>query len=467
MSVLYPQVGCSIRVLWEDFGSKTLPQLQQAYTIEAIPKSGKVSLNAYSQADTFEVEFDYNCFPFDPRCIKSAFLSVHVENMKSLVNGVRPVQITLKAPATYGDKHNTLLVGYADEESIMLNDSARTVTFKGRDYTSIFIDAKWPGKLIEKSSGLLDVILQKIIKQLPAAGDITLDNRTGIATLPNITKLSADLKKLANKGNTRAKETYWDVIQRVIGEAALIGFIEIDKLVLTNPRTLYNPDKAVQFIYGKNIQSLELNRKIGRTKNVNVVVQGITDTKEKKVDRVRIPKDAKTLPERGSDIFLDKVAPQGGVTPAPQLAPDLVFSVTGVKSHDWLIDKGEQIYLEHGRQQLEGSLTTYDLESVTGLDARSFSCFDLTKLRVGTPLLIVVDPDDLQFISQTSNIPRRTAYLVKKGYSTSVATSIATCLDKLSSTFYTKEVNFSFDAEGGFKIDVQFLNLIETAGQGL
>lgn len=466
MSVTYPQVACGIKILWEDFGSKTLPQLQQSYDISAIPLRGKVGLNSYRQADTFEVEFDYHCFPFDPRCIKSALVTVHVENMTKLVDGVRPAQITLKSPKVFGDAHNTMIIGFADEEGITFNDSSRTITFKGRDYTSIFIDAKWPGHLINKGIGTLDVVLANIMKQLPAAGEITLENRTGSTAFPNVSKQVQDFSKLTNKGNAKPKETYWDVMQRVIDAGAIIGFIELDKLVITKPKTLYDPNKAVQFVYGRNVQSLELTRKIGRTKNVNIVVQGVVK-KEKKVVKVRIPLEAKTLPEKGHDIYIDKVAPQGGVTPDKQIAPDLVFSVADAADKDRLIEIGENVFLEHGRQQLEGSLTTYDLESVTGLDARSFSCVDLTKLRVGTPLLIVVDPDDLQFISQTSNIARRTTYLLKKGYTNSVANAIATCLDKLSSTFYTKEVSYTFDAEGGFKIDVTFINLIETAGQGL
>jgi hypothetical protein len=62
------------------------------------------------------------------------------------------------------------------------------------------------------------------------------------------------------------KDKYWEVIQDLVGKAALVAYIELDELIIAKPRALYEGTNAKQFIYGKNLKSLEFKRKLGRVK---------------------------------------------------------------------------------------------------------------------------------------------------------------------------------------------------------
>lgn len=471
MGVYYPQVGATLRVVWEDFGNKASVLAQDVYTIAASPKRGRVNINSYTQADTFEIDFDYSCFPFDPRCIRSAQISIHMEDMGSLQNDLgQPQQIELRAdtPSAFGPvgkKGNALIIGFADDEGVTLNDSTRTINFKGRDYTSLFLDSPWPGGLIRKDLGPVDVVLKNILAQLPAAGDITLDNRTGIPVLPTL--VSLDLGRLAGKKNPQPKQNYWDVIQQVAAEAALIAYIELDKLVLTKPRTLYDRNKAVQFVYGKNIADLEFTRKIGRQKSFNIRVSSYSVEQKRKIV-VDIPKDALTLPGAGKEVLIEKVSVKGGVSDkTEEPAPYLSFFVADVANIPQLIARGEKIYEEIARQQIEGKFTTYDFEAKQGDNLLNATCFDLMKLRNGTPVSIEIAPEDLQFINREADVNRRTAFLLKRGYQPKTARALAESLQRFDTPFYTKEVSYSWSGNDAFRIDVDFLNFIETAGLGL
>lgn len=465
MSIYYPQAGASLRIVWEDFGSKaSLLGTNKVYTINVQPKRFNVDINTYTQADTFELELDYRCFPFDPRCIKSAAVSIHVENMESVYKDKELNLIKLKDPTTNPDDHNALLIGFADEEGVAFNDSARTVTFKGRDYTAIFIDARWPGKLIDKTSGRVDDVIKSIIKQLPAAGDITLDNRTGVFSLPIISKNVLDFGKLAGKSNADHKyDNYWSVIQRVAAEAALICYMEFDKLVLTKPRTLYDKSKAVQLFYGQNIKTLEFNRKIGKQKGFNVQVASYSIEKKQKIV-AKIPLDSNNLDNGGKEVLTQKVTTKGGVSETKEEpAPYLSFFVADVPDKDTLIERGEKIYEELARQELEGSLTTMEMLAPTERKAK----FDMTKLRNGTPLRVELAPEDLEFINKTSNKFLRVKRLIKQGFKTDVANALADTLSNFDTLFYTRSASFDFSIEKGLDIKVDFVNFIETAGLGV
>ena len=178
MTISYPQAAVVLRIVWEDFGTRS-PELSQVYTFEVLPKRVSVSLNNYKEADTFDVELDYRVFPLDPRFIRSCQITIHIENMERLVDERgKAVRIQPRAPST-GDKHNTVLMGFVDTHNIDLNDNTKTVLMKGRDFTSLYTDIPWTGKAVPLSQSV-DKVIEGIIAQLKTTGDIKVENRTGL-----------------------------------------------------------------------------------------------------------------------------------------------------------------------------------------------------------------------------------------------------------------------------------------------
>lgn len=459
MAIFYPQAAVTLRVVWENFGDDVNPLLKQVYTVTAQAKRVRVNINSYAEADTFELELDYKVFPFDPRAIKSLQVSIHMENMEALEddNGA-PKKIQ---PSS----ENVVFMGFADEDEMTFNDSSRTVRLKGRDFTGLLIDAKWPGKILPLDKTVMSV-LNEILQSLVATQDIFVENKTGELVLPILAKFYPDFGKLAGKRNAKQRETYWDVIQDIVAKSGLIAYIELDKLILAKPRTLYNDAKAVQFVYGRNVKDLVITRKMGRQKGFNIVVRSVI---QKEVVKAEIPKDSTTLPEGGDHVRIAKQGVGGVVIDKSQeeaIAPFLSFAVANVRDKDHLIEIGEGIFEELSRQQIEGRFKTHNMCAPEG-EGVLVKDFDLLKLRVGTPVTVVIGTGDLEKIQKMANEADRLKYLIERGWDEKVAAVFAKQMGKYMTTFYTKAVTFSLDAQAGFVCDMEFLNFINTTKLGL
>lgn len=452
----YPQAAVTLRVLWEDFGQKNNPKFQEVYSLPVLARRVSVNINDYTQADTFECEIDYKQFPFDPRAIRSCGITIHMQDMKNLVSGGKATEIDPD------EKNNTIFVGFADEESITFNDSARTVKLEGRDFTALLIDRPWLSGPPDISRPL-DIIISQILAELPETKDLKVENKVQEA-LPTLGQYANAFNDAAQKKNTRKSESYWDVIQDLVGRAGLIAYIEVDKLVISKPRVLYSDTQALQFVYGRNLSDLDFKRKLGRRKNFNVVVRSL-NIESKEVITAEIPREATAEWAAATGIKqeavkIPKMDVQGNKTTEEQLAPAISFRVPNVTSQAKLIDIGQELFEELGRQQIEGSFSTKDMETTTGKK----TCFNILKLRNGTPVKIDIDQGDMAGLKRLSSVGEKTRFLITKCYSRKVAQALAETLSnpRFSSPFYTKSVQFTLDSQNGFEAKVEFINFINT-----
>jgi len=165
---------------------------------------------------------------------------------------------------------------------------------------------------------------------------------------------------------------------------------------------------------------------------------------------------------------VEKIVAKGGVSSTKEEpAPYLSFLVANVIDEDELIARGEKIYEELGRQEIEGTFTTINMTSGQGTNQYDKKCFDLLKLRNGTPLTVEIRPDDLKLINKTASKSERIERLKSQGFSLEVAMSLAEAFQTFDTPFYTRSVNFNFSIDSGLAIKVDFVNFIETEGKGL
>lgn len=467
MSVYYPQGAMTLRILWEDFGESQNTKFQEVYSIPVLARRFTVNINDYTQADTFDAEIDYKEFPFDPRAIRACGVTISVQDMKSIYE----TNISLKEIKP--NKENTIFEGFADEESITFDDTKRVVRLEGRDLTAILIDRKYLESKPIVLSTPLDAVFRLLLSDLKEFNKIKIENRSG-GELPTIAKFYPDFNPLSGSKNTKKDETYWEIIQDLVSRAGLIAFMELDKLVISKPRALYDEKQAIQFIYGKNIKDLNFKRKLGRKKNFNIVVRSLApESKENPVLKAEIPLDATDswsisigVPKK--QVNIPTINPDGSKGDE-KAAPNISFLIPDVYSQDKLIEIGQEIYEELGRQQIEGSFETREMESSDG----DKHCFNLLKLRNGTPLKIQIDQGDLNGITKVidpkatddrkkKSIENTKKFLINRGYKEQIASVLAETLNnqRLDSPLYTKSVKFTLDAESGFKINVDFINII-------
>lgn len=463
MSVYYPQGVMTLRVFLENFGDEASDRLNKLHVFNIVCKELNVNLNSYREADTFDAVVDFKNFPFDPRTIRSAGVTIHVEDRKKLfkpnneLNSLEPTEET------------TIFQGFVDEDSISLSEDARTVRLKGRDFTSLLLDREYLGKPIQLTKPL-DQVFRDLLDELPetrldGTDGIRINNLTG-NPLPIISEFAGSKEKNAVVKNPRKNRSYWDHIQEITQQAGLISYISLDELIVTKPRTLYDRSQSKVFVYGENLTQLNFERKLGRQKGFNLRVLSY-DVEKKTTIEARIPEQASAA--WAQDIGINRKRIQiptintKGEQGEPKDAPFVTFRLRDVSNFNQLVAIGEGIFEEIGRQQIEGMLSTKEMQVCD----RQNNFFNATLFRVGTPIEIGIDQGDLEGLPKlvegniNTNRNKIRQFLIKRCYDPEIASAMAESLTRFDTPFFTKEVEFKLDQENGWQMNIKFINFID------
>ena len=503
MGLYYPQAAMVLNVRWEDGTSAGRESV-----LSVRPQSVNVHLNDYTEADTFDATLDYKNFPFDPRSIRAIGVVIHMENMGSLDEEIVPAE------------DNSVFVGFVDESSISFDDASRTVTFEGRDLTSLFIDEKFPAgrqldtnrtvkEIIQFIVGLLGKATEKIeivalddsAEKVPAFTNVdtrrnyiplapsgrteVFDPLDLINVVMNIQemnveekstfkKMESEAKRGGNKEQIKRKETFWDVITRIAHRNSLIAYMSKDKLILRRARDFYQAQTRTQLTYGHNLSSLEFERKTGRRKKNNIRVTGYSPT-DKVTRSVLIPGDVDankfpalrpfvqrfgTLEEKNKNkmqtIYLEELDKDSKPTGTAKAADLISFVFPNVTEDEELLTRGTQVFEEINRQHLEGNFESRDMVFFN----TDGTLADFSDLEIGSYITVGIRMDDLDKIRDIEAESDREEYLRRLGYSTAVAREFARSLSTFNYNFYLRSVEFSLD-EDGFRMNGEIINLIE------
>lgn len=482
MTVYYPQAAVGLRILFEDFDGAAKFSGKE-HNLVVTPKNVSVAINDYRTADTFKMELDYKTFPFDPRTLRAVGVSIFIEDMgKPFENDVqRRIKPT---DTTFRPGSNAVFLGFADKNAITFDDTSRVVRLEGRDYTSLYIDSTYDNKKPIALDTPLENVIADLSLQLKATSKIQFV--TVIDDVPTLAEFYPDFNPLATTRSKKKQESYWDVIQELVRKAGLICYVELDRLILSKPNAIYDKKKLKQFIWGKNLSSLDFERKLGRLRDFNIAVRSM-NIEKKEVIEAKIPEEASKewaistgIPAKR--IKIEKLTPEG--EKSDEDAKFLTFRIPDIAKKEHLIEVAQSIYEELGRQQIEGKFETKemcvregasrDLKNNPGVE------FDVTKIRNATPIdLRIFERDQIdsqvaselgvsvESLAQDTVISRdikkslRTKYLVQKCYPENVAEALADTMGKFDTPFYTKAVQFDFDIETGFKMKLDFINFIE------
>jgi hypothetical protein len=467
MSYFYPQACLKLSILLEDFKLSSDATVQKPYPLQVVARDVTVNINDHKTSDSFSAEIDFKAFPFDPRSIRACGVTVYMQDMKALLKVDGTPNTIVPSDA------NAVFAGFVDDESISFDDTRRTVHFEGRDFTALLIDQKYKENVPISMNRTLDVIINAFLQTFPATKKIKLINKTG-GTLPTLAQFYPDFgSALAGNRNPGSHESYWEIIQDLAQRAGLICFMHLDQLILTTPRNLYNPNADVKFIYGQNVKSLTFKRKLGRLKNFNVLVRSRSG---KNVVTAKIPEEA--TPTWCQSFGIDRLPaqvpvlkPDGSIdTSQTHIAPYIAFPIPNIANKDRLILIGQSVYEDYSRQQLEGTFETLEMLAHTGIDKQDPNYTEISlanQLDIGQPLAIEIATDDLDAISRIKDVAARVNYLIRRNYDSDVAFVFAKTLGKFSPRFYTKAFSLSVNQDSGFKLRVEFINIIELSNRNL
>lgn len=476
MKVYYPKALVQIDATLHDYGDTNQ---KPEFHFVVSPVSLSVQINQYSQADTFSMQVRFEDFPFDPRLIRSLRVTILILDLKEL-RDFNSQDITSNI-----DK--VVFTGFADKHSIQLNESERTVSLEGRDNTSLLIDSTFDNANLEDEEGKrvrairldrpVKAIIQDLLSNVPAAKNIEIDDRSGRGG-ENFRKIAPSFNLVSGEESsdglyqyTDKNESYWDVIVSICEASALICYIELDKLVLTTPRILYQGGvqgkQTLQFIYGFNLMNLSFFRNLGKKKKFNILLKSFNVRENERI-QVSIPRDADRSWANALNIdkAIQKVKELNAQGVAETRNAQAFTFLFNNKTKEELIEIGQKLFEEFVRQQLEGECETNDMvvNDDKGVE------FDLTKIRCGTPVKIEIAQEDVRNIlrtgpgGETISDGQRIAYLVRRGYPQRTAEELIKAVSKgtgkLRPVFYTQEALLDF-SDQGFSCRLGFVNYIQ------
>jgi len=415
-------------VVFDDFGTGS----QQTF-INVIPRSCKVSLNSYNQADTFDMEFDGKAFPLSPDMLRSAAVQIYMYQTDQL-----------HATDQWPEISRPTLAGLIDRAT--LDGANEGVVFKcsGRDYTALLMDKEWdPTKRVKMGRDLVSTV-QELVDEASQAKrtgrTLTVTFEGGFESPPLLGALHYKASKKRGLTPQNAKN-YWDVIYQLCLRSGFIVFVRGFEVVISRPQILQDQAKVdlPKLVYGRNLSSLSVDRKLGKERVPQILVKSYDPTTKTNI-QAKFPeqKDAVT-----TGVGTEKEETK-------------VFTVDGISDERTLKRFAENAYNTLARGESTVSFSTVALKD---LDEEH----DLLQLRAGSAVAVGFDP----FVSDATlhgmSTSERYDRLIGLGYNNKIAMLVAREYDKMSyfrRPFYVKEVVLTWDYKEGIMIEVEAMNFI-------
>lgn len=460
MAVYYPQCLAAIQVIFDGFGSQE-PTDPTIWDVR--PRAVSVHLNGYREADSFEMEFDAAGFPFSPELIRNMGVSIYLYQTDNVQANSRPSEDDL------------VVAGLVDDAHYSAGSDGRIFRVSGRDYTSLLIDKQWPADKKFPVGKPLNVIVQDLIDeathQSPSRRvikvtvvDGTTISQVGKQSIKSDLLLTGGQYKISKKGQItiphsgdrkvhtnkkgipqKAGSSYWDVIYRACIQYGLIAFIRGAEVIISTPQTLTEATlgRLRSVAYGKDLATLDINRKLGR-ETVPTIVARSYDPKTMSSIEAKYPAN-------------DRVKTTAIGTKKDEFR---VVVVNGVTDRGILLQFAKSYYENLARSEATVEFSTRDLKDLNDNN--------LLHLRPGDPVQISFD----SIIAEDfHNLPAEKRYskLRELGYANDIALLISNEYDRINqfrSPFYTKDINFNWDITGGLGLSVTAINFISVKRDG-
>lgn len=389
-----------------------------SYAIQIVPLNAAVHLNPYSEADECKLRFDYSAFPFNPQIARAVRVGVHMGNVPSVDAVFEPSQ------------YNTLFLGHADDGDWEPGED-NTINLNCRDHTSLLLDETWSGAQVDLRKPL-DEIVRAVLDSSPATKPMRLELR-GLAEAP---VLAAGRGDAGGEGLAAKKtEKVWDVIARLMHEAGLIAYVELDSLVIAPAQTVSTDTSAPAFVYGGNLERLRIEKDISGRTVQNIMVRAWDPT-------TRTTLEAFYPTPKREDLTGDAL---------PKQTKFEVYTLANVRDQAHLKQVAERIWRRKSEQEVTLELETKEM---TWMESG-----DLLRLRAGHPVRVTISEDERRFLD-AQGFDERIYYLLDRGYEFDVANSIAAAYDGPAPIYQVREATHTFDHQNGYSLRLQCGNYI-------
>jgi hypothetical protein len=411
-------------------------------------------------------------------------------------------------------EENLVIAGTVDTIHAKHTPSGSEVTLVGRDNRGILLDMPIHPNIL-KDLDLrkpLNEVVARLVHDLHPQGEgikvVVVRNEWPNFTVPSpyvtgdLTRPNIEAKGGTGSPNSSTKGeaggvNYWDLITQWCFLCGAVPYFVGSKLHLRRARSLYDARRQEQtadpnfptpfaggerravgpptvqvaetpwafrrLVYGRDIENLEFERKLGGTK-VPVIEVVSVDTDgpkgEQRLVSVQYP------PESATAARTTSIGPSGDKASTQTLR----IPVAGIKSKDRLLQIAAALHAEIGRQEMGGSVSTKYLSSFGGDNQDP----DLLRLRPGDPVEFRMDTSSLRsfppIISELTDHHRRSfevevaevaAKLGDENLARVLVASSRGALQQLQETFRVSTVRFAWDTKAGVGITFDFQNFVE------
>lgn len=416
--------------------------------------------NDHNHADSLSITIDWRDAGVDPRLLSNAI-----------------VEFFLGCADDHGEWtpswENRRFIGIATDVERSGSESGQTVEIKALDFTTLFLEAKpFPPEGVPTYDMTLSEAWFRIVEHT-GGKDTSGEWFKSAMALSNalVSAGDRDLGQLSLQGSVHGRLSKsaipvkpntdaWAVWQLCVGMLGLISWVDQDRVFMCESTNLYTRSDPPVLTWGHNIKEIRERRNCTAAGSKICVMS--YDPLTGRVLQAFAP----TPPsQKGKGRKQVKQVSSGGKVGNEQDKYE-VLEYNGVTDQKQLQEIATRIYQERSRQELEGSLTTDEM--FVGM--MSGAGYDLLTLGAGQDIVVAIEQDDLDGLKKVVGIDDRIAWLVRRGYSDSVAHLLAKNaqgLEKLQPIFHTKSVRTTFECDetgGSYSTEITFCNRIEITG---
>lgn len=419
--------------------------------------SARWTRSNHLEADALTLTFGQGESLLDPRLIKSARVSFWLWDAQrgplDPKDHLRFTGIAVKAERSLSEDAGHVEMTFHDYTSMFL--AMKPIPSAGIPTYSDTIESAW--QRICDNTGWYDVEKGKIISSVAALRDnlvadpIILGRQIGEIVPERFRKIAAPTPK--------QEGTAWDAWQYCVGSLGLVTYIDRDECIIATTTEHFEQTDPVLFSWGKNIATI--NEKASPAYSQKGVMLHSFDPQTQRVIEAFYPPigDPRIKAARAAA----RHARGGGPTENNTSQDYEPFAYFSICDQRLLKERARAAYEERGRQEVEGTITTYEMRGVTAQSKREI---DLLDLRAGDAIQITHDAA-ASIVEGIEGADAKVRYLVDElGYDEPAARlaveSFAAASGKLAPVYHVKSIDVELTPDA-FRVDVRYHNLIRPA----
>ncbi len=489
----YPQARAILQVVLDGFGATARDT--EPLVVPCLPKTMKIMRNGYSQADSWEAEFEVGDLPFDPDFIRAGAVELYLFQLSESEQRVMSRREPLSEPDagaqrprgptdtaalelglessrdrfTYGNK--PAIFGLIDLPKMRLSEDGGWITLSGQDYTAHLTAEQWKplpnGRARRIPVGQrVDDLVRDVLAEADPEGRMVVEVR-GIEArdLPIVGKNEVRGSKRGIP--VEADTSYWDVIYKVAHRHGLIAFVDGLSVVLQRPRNLAGEDGArvKRLAWGRNLVSLDMERALGKQQAPTILVRGY-DPKSRETIDVEYPvgsyhRATKTGKTAAATKTTTRKSKKGKITTTVKNRDEYeIVPAYGITDRVVLEQMARTRYEVLSRAERRVVAVTRDLRDMRGSDLLSVTAGDA----------VSIGWDDFnRAILSNPQIARevKVGHLVDRGFNREISGKIADAYTKLEAVqrpLRVKEATIDYSADDGVTIEVDLQDFIVIDG---